>query len=260
TALSGDLTCAICLGIYTDPVVLECKHSFCRACIEEFWSGAAPGTYSCPECRAETSERPGLEKNFKLASIVQKYLALQSSQDAVLCNYCTESPLPAVKTCLKCEASLCPIHLKHHRENSVFKSHSLTELTTDLFLWKCPEHQKSLEIYCKDDKVCVCSLCAFIGKHKNHNFSSISEGEKELRKNEELVFIQVMLFLSTPQALAQLPLLHQHEVQCKVDKTKIKWNSKIMLSAVVEWLVHAFVTSRFDYSNALLARLPSSII
>uniref|UniRef100_V9KJH7 E3 ubiquitin/ISG15 ligase TRIM25-like protein n=1 Tax=Callorhinchus milii TaxID=7868 RepID=V9KJH7_CALMI len=227
--LEEELTCAICLGIYTDPVVLECKHSFCRACIEEFWSGAAPGTYSCPECRAETSERPGLEKNFKLASIVQKYLALQSSQDAVLCNYCTESPLPAIKTCLKCEASLCPIHLKHHRENSVFKSHSLTELTTDLSLWKCPEHQKSLEIYCKDDKVCVCSLCALVGKHKNHNCSSISEGEKELRDHLQCQLERIRSNTEAVQAALNLHHKEKQNTQSEIQEAKCKVKEKYKL-------------------------------
>uniref|UniRef100_A0A4W3K0M0 Probable E3 ubiquitin-protein ligase TRIM8 n=1 Tax=Callorhinchus milii TaxID=7868 RepID=A0A4W3K0M0_CALMI len=227
--LEAELTCAVCLGIYTDPVVLECKHSFCRACIEEFWSGAAPGTYSCPECRAETSERPGLEKNFKLASIVQKYLALQSSQDAVLCNYCTESPLPAIKTCLKCEASLCPIHLKHHRENSVFKSHSLTQVTSDLSLWKCPEHQEPLKIYCKDDKVCICSLCALIGKHKNHNCSSISEGEKELRDHLQSQLKSIGSNTEDVQAALNLLQKEKQNTQNEFQETKHKVKEKYKL-------------------------------
>eukprot|EP00061_Rhincodon_typus_P010672 g35148.t1 len=181
-ALGEELTCAICLEIYTDPVILNCKHSFCRSCIEETWNDTAAAPYCCPECRAEYTERPGLERNFKLANIVQKYLALELSQDAVLCNYCTEKLRPAVKTCLKCEASMCPEHLRHHTESSVFKSHLLVDPTADVSQWKCSEHQELLKIYCKDDKVCVCTLCTVFGKHKGHNCGSISEGEKELRE------------------------------------------------------------------------------
>ncbi|XP_072449765.1 E3 ubiquitin/ISG15 ligase TRIM25-like [Chiloscyllium punctatum] len=182
-ALGEELTCAICLEIYTDPVILDCKHSFCQSCIEETWNDTAAAPYCCPECRAEYTERPGLERNFKLANIVQKYLALEVSQDAVLCNYCTEKIRPAVKTCLKCDASMCPEHLRHHTESTVFKSHLLVDPTADVSQWKCTEHQELLKIYCKEDKVCVCTLCTVFGKHKGHNCGSISEGEKELRNH-----------------------------------------------------------------------------
>lgn len=180
-ALGEELTCAICLEIYTDPVVLDCKHSFCCACIEETWNETNIVSYSCPECRAEYSERPVLERNFKLANIVQRYLALEVSRNAILCNYCTQKRRPAVKTCLKCEASMCAEHLRHHTESAVFKNHLLVDPTADVSRWKCTEHQELLKIYCKDDQVCVCTLCTLIGKHKDHSCESIGEGEKELR-------------------------------------------------------------------------------
>uniref|UniRef100_A0A4W3KFE0 Uncharacterized protein n=1 Tax=Callorhinchus milii TaxID=7868 RepID=A0A4W3KFE0_CALMI len=163
--LEDELTCPICLQVYADPVILSCKHSFCQSCIEETWK----------------EPRPVLEKNFKLANIAQKYLALESGQNAVLCNYCIRKQLPAIKTCMKCEASMCPIHLKLHTQNGAFRNHPLVDTASDLSVWKCPEHEKLLDIYCKDDQLCVCTLCTLIGKHKNHNCGSISEGEKELR-------------------------------------------------------------------------------
>ncbi|XP_051894000.1 E3 ubiquitin-protein ligase TRIM11-like [Pristis pectinata] len=179
--LEEELTCPICLQIYTDPVILNCKHSFCQACIEESWKEPESGVYSCPECRANYRERPSLKRNFKLANIAQKYQAVNGTPVALPCNYCTKKKLSAVKTCLKCEASMCAKHLKHHRENAVFKNHPLIDPTADMSTWKCIEHKKLLEIYCKDDKVCICCLCPVVGKHKNHNCVSISEGEQELR-------------------------------------------------------------------------------
>uniref|UniRef100_A0A4W3K1Q4 Uncharacterized protein n=1 Tax=Callorhinchus milii TaxID=7868 RepID=A0A4W3K1Q4_CALMI len=185
--LEDELTCPICLQVYADPVILSCKHSFCQSCIEETWKEPVSGSYCCPECRAEGKERPVLEKNFKLANIAQKYLALESGQNAVLCNYCIRKQLPAIKTCMKCEASMCPIHLKLHTQNGAFRNHPLVDTASDLSVWKCPEHEKLLDIYCKDDQLCVCTLCTLIGKHKNHNCGSISEGEKELREQNRVM-------------------------------------------------------------------------
>ncbi|XP_019731267.1 tripartite motif-containing protein 35-like isoform X1 [Hippocampus comes] len=47
------LVCPTCLEIFTDPVVLPCSHSFCRACVQQWWE--RKGHQSCPVCRTEFS-------------------------------------------------------------------------------------------------------------------------------------------------------------------------------------------------------------
>ncbi|XP_067830181.1 zinc-binding protein A33-like [Heptranchias perlo] len=47
--------CPICLDFFTDPVILECGHNFCRSCIAQCWEPKV--TNSCPECREEFPER-----------------------------------------------------------------------------------------------------------------------------------------------------------------------------------------------------------
>lgn len=44
---SEDLTCSICLTIFTDPVTLLCGHSFCRTCI----TAVLNTQQQCPQCR-----------------------------------------------------------------------------------------------------------------------------------------------------------------------------------------------------------------
>ncbi|XP_048460114.1 E3 ubiquitin-protein ligase TRIM11-like [Rhincodon typus] len=179
--LEEELTCQVCLEIYTEPVILSCKHSFCRGCLEAVWREAE--AYSCPQCRAAWADRPRLEKNFQLANIVAGYLALEPRHGVVPCTYCTKKRRSALKSCLRCEVSMCSLHLRLHQENAVLKGHPLTEPTADMATAKCTQHQKLLEIYCKDDAACVCSLCALIGSHKGHDLISISEAVKELRNN-----------------------------------------------------------------------------
>ncbi|XP_078054874.1 E3 ubiquitin-protein ligase TRIM39-like [Mustelus asterias] len=171
--LEEELICSICLRIFTDPVILSCKHSFCQFCITKTWDEAVFDAYPCPECREDYKKRPHLQKNFKLASIVQKY----KEQDP---SICAVSSNPAVKTCLKRGNAFHPI-LRNSIESRVFKNRLLVVPTADLSMWKCTEHQELLKIYCKDDRECVCTLCTLIGKHKDHDCRSISEGEKELR-------------------------------------------------------------------------------
>ncbi len=50
-ATDPDLTCAICLEPYVEPLTLQCGHSFCRACLLQS-TKLAPDGRSCPQCRA----------------------------------------------------------------------------------------------------------------------------------------------------------------------------------------------------------------
>ncbi|KAJ4943557.1 hypothetical protein JOQ06_006057 [Pogonophryne albipinna] len=36
--LEEDLCCSVCHDIFKDPVVLSCSHSFCRACLQSWWT------------------------------------------------------------------------------------------------------------------------------------------------------------------------------------------------------------------------------
>ncbi|XP_071318797.1 E3 ubiquitin-protein ligase TRIM35-like isoform X2 [Trachinotus anak] len=66
-----DMTCPICLYIFTDPVVLHCGHSFCRTCVDLNWKGKI--SRKCPLCqRAMHGGEPPI--NFALKSLTKKYL------------------------------------------------------------------------------------------------------------------------------------------------------------------------------------------
>ncbi|XP_023149191.2 nuclear factor 7, ovary-like [Amphiprion ocellaris] len=60
-----DLTCSVCLTIFTDPVTLPCGHSFCRQCATE--------VHSCPQCReALSTEAKCLPTSIILKSLAEK--------------------------------------------------------------------------------------------------------------------------------------------------------------------------------------------
>ncbi|GCB65700.1 hypothetical protein scyTo_0009990 [Scyliorhinus torazame] len=60
--------CPICLDFFTDPVILDCGHNFCRSCISQCWEKEIN---SCPECREEFPER-NFRANRALANLTEK--------------------------------------------------------------------------------------------------------------------------------------------------------------------------------------------
>lgn len=52
--LEEELSCPVCCEIFKEPVVLKCSHSFCRACLQEFWN-KKKARRECPICRRKCS-------------------------------------------------------------------------------------------------------------------------------------------------------------------------------------------------------------
>ncbi|KAG8543923.1 hypothetical protein GDO81_023390 [Engystomops pustulosus] len=135
-ALGQELTCSICLDLYTDPVTLRCGHNFCRVCIDQVLTTQdGSGGYSCPQCRAEFQERPALQRNITLCNVVENFRSTHPPQEEtkIFCSYCIHSPVPAVKSCLLCEA-LCVQSLKEHRRRAQDKASGEEQRVTALFI------------------------------------------------------------------------------------------------------------------------------
>ncbi|XP_068129288.1 uncharacterized protein [Hyperolius riggenbachi] len=181
--LREELKCSICLSIYTDPVTLRCGHNFCRGCIHRVLvTQEGSGGYSCPECREKFQERPALQRNITLCNIVENFLSTPQGQEEshIFCGQCFHAPVPAVKSCLHCEVSLCENHLIVHKKS---KEHVLCDPTTSTEYRKCTIHQEVLQYYCTEDAACVCVSCYVIGEHVGHKMVSLTKAS-ESRKGE----------------------------------------------------------------------------
>ncbi|KAG8545575.1 hypothetical protein GDO81_020654, partial [Engystomops pustulosus] len=174
-ALGQELTCSICLDLYTDPVTLRCGHNFCRVLTTQDGSGG----YSCPECRAEFQERPALQRNITLCNVVENFRSIHGADNIIFCSYCIHSPVPAAKSCLHCAASLCEKHLRVHSKEP---EHVLTDPSRCLEKRKCPIHKKILEYYCTEDATCICVSCCLVGEHRGHNMESLDEASEKKKK------------------------------------------------------------------------------
>ncbi|XP_060707186.1 uncharacterized protein LOC132832955 [Hemiscyllium ocellatum] len=64
-----EAVCPICLDFFTEPVILDCGHNFCRSCISQSWEKKEIN--SCPQCREVFPER-NLRVNRALANLAEK--------------------------------------------------------------------------------------------------------------------------------------------------------------------------------------------
>ncbi|XP_077122842.1 E3 ubiquitin/ISG15 ligase TRIM25-like [Ranitomeya variabilis] len=187
--LREELLCSICLSTYTDPVMLRCGHNFCRVCVGRVLDTQdESGVYSCPQCREEFQEQPALMRNLYLHNVAERFLITQQEQEeitGICCTYCVDSPVPAVRSCLHCEASLCDKHLRVHSKSP---EHVLSDPSTSLEKRKCSVHKKILEYYCMEDAACICVSCSLIGKHNGHKMESLDEASNNKKQKLRNVF------------------------------------------------------------------------
>ncbi|KFP88479.1 Tripartite motif-containing protein 29, partial [Acanthisitta chloris] len=152
---------------------------------------------SCPLCLSPADPTVELQPNFQLRSIVQRFLDTPAHQEeqkkeeqcekkegssgqqeeVILCDLCLQEPQRAVKTCLRCEASLCQAHLSKHDTKNAQNNHILVEPCGPQALAerRCPQHGKHLEYYCVGDSVCICMACCILSSHKNHKIITLQE-------------------------------------------------------------------------------------
>ncbi|XP_041936866.1 E3 ubiquitin-protein ligase TRIM35-like [Alosa sapidissima] len=105
-----DFSCPVCQGIFRDPVLLSCSHSFCKLCLQMVWD---TGSRQCPICRRISSNtQPPL--NLHLRNLCETFLQKRSQRTSagseVLCSlhseklklFCLDDKQPV---CLVCQTS-----------------------------------------------------------------------------------------------------------------------------------------------------------
>ncbi|KAI2664997.1 E3 ubiquitin-protein ligase TRIM17 [Labeo rohita] len=143
--MTEELQCSICLDVFTDPVSTPCGHNFCKTCLNKYWNNSQ--TCNCPYCKETFKQRPDLKINTTLR-----------------------------------ESSYCETHLEPHLRVAGLKKHKLIEPVSNLEDYICQTHERPLELFCRDDQTCVCSVCD-VTDHKNHNTVPLEEENEEKKKD-----------------------------------------------------------------------------
>uniref|UniRef100_A0A671U685 Tripartite motif containing 35-12 n=1 Tax=Sparus aurata TaxID=8175 RepID=A0A671U685_SPAAU len=69
--LEEDLCCPVCHDVFREPVVLSCSHSFCKDCLQSWWTERQ--TRECPVCKRISSMDPPLS-NLVLKNLCETFL------------------------------------------------------------------------------------------------------------------------------------------------------------------------------------------
>lgn len=197
SVLEEELTCPVCLDLYRDPHLLPCGHNFCLPCLRRLKGRSDRGRLRCPECRQTHRSAAAWQKNFKLANIADGFRRRGQSERSTLsrseperghtevqCDYCPAEGADggkAVKTCLKCEVSMCPMHVRPHLELPAFREHPLVEPLADMSMRKCSDHDEMLRYYCVDERLFLCNACTIEGTHSGHSIKTLKNAMKDLK-------------------------------------------------------------------------------
>ena len=195
--LEEQLTCPVCLDLYTNPKTLPCLHSFCEACIERFPQDKEGETYylSCPTCR-HCTELPGggagaFPAAFTLNNLKDVHSLMKKVADPqqVTCDNCTAAN--ATGYCKDCSKFLCQKCINVHKEWAPFAHHQITsfdEMTASISFpsqllptkkepivtCSVPSHDEPLKYYCDMCDESICRDCAML-THKDHKYSLLAD-------------------------------------------------------------------------------------
>uniref|UniRef100_A0A3Q2YIT2 Bloodthirsty-related gene family, member 30 n=1 Tax=Hippocampus comes TaxID=109280 RepID=A0A3Q2YIT2_HIPCM len=167
-----ELTCSICLDLFTDPVSTPCGHNFCQACIGGYW--ASTTTCTCPLCKYAFEERPQLSINKVFAVITENYKISRygNATDVIWCDVCTGIKQPAVSSCLTCTAAYCAEHVRPHHNTPFYAKHPLMDPQQALRGRTCSLHRRLLEVFCRTCQRCICAICV-LEDHRTHQTVSV---------------------------------------------------------------------------------------
>ena len=108
--LKQQLTCPVCLDIYTNPKSLPCLHSFCQHCLEGLLVNPQGNKYliKCPTCRTSTELlEPTGPAAFPVAFHINNLKEIYSLMKQEKAMNCSKHNDPLIIFCETCEEVIC---------------------------------------------------------------------------------------------------------------------------------------------------------
>ena len=173
--LADQLTCAICLGDYKEPKLLQCFHAYCKDCLKHLvLQDPQRKSLNCPSCRRPTPLRQdgisGLRPAFHIHHLfeIRDALVKIKGPQQTQCDKCKKRD--AANYCRTCQF-ICRKCTEFHQDWEEFSSHeiiSLNQLEGDVTqlvpptkkVIYCSNHPtKESDLYCETCEELICRDC-----------------------------------------------------------------------------------------------------
>ncbi|XP_061100181.1 E3 ubiquitin-protein ligase TRIM35-like [Conger conger] len=208
--LEEELSCPVCSEIFRDPVVLSCSHSFCKACLQQYWD--QKGSLECPVCRRRSSKENPLT-NLSLRNICETFLKERSQRakagSEVFCSlhseklkvFCLDDQIPI--------CAICQISKKHENHKMRPVQEAAEEYKEKLRTALAPL-QKKLKAF-----NAVKLICDQTAEH-------IKSQAKHTERQIKMEFEKLQQFLKDEEAARITALREEEEQKSQMMKEKIE--------------------------------------
>ena len=182
--LHEEVSCSVCMCMFTTPKQLPCLHSFCLHCLNGIQrTSGVHGKITCPECRKQF-DIPGsgnpseFPTNFRINRLLDVLAIKECNTAGVKCGNCDKRSAETLY-CFQCCSFWCAECISAHniiRANKQHKTLALKDfqdqdieavLKRPAFCQTKNHENKELEFFCKVCQVAICNACA-VTEHEGH--------------------------------------------------------------------------------------------
>ena len=197
--LKEEVTCSVCMQLYTKPKQLPCLHIFCLQCLNNLArANALNSMIKCPLCQREVAvpESGTLETLpdcFHMKNLLDILTIKECNTAKVTCGNC-EKKSEESSFCFHCGKFWCNDCVNAHnilRENRDHRVLALKDfegkdfedvLKTPVFCQKELHDKEILKFYCKECDIPVCQTCVII-EHNKHDVEHVEVIARAIRTN-----------------------------------------------------------------------------